>query len=209
MWCSNEDSICGLEPRMAYVTSLALKQPGLCTMANWFISTVFHSARLGTVLQILMFLPLTLSTISVSAFLILSFLLSIHSLIHGTLLLLWGSESLSFLQVPVHPFLLLVCFNLFSSQQSGNPWLSTAAEWWGQCLRFWTPIFIGLEGISSLLVAQSWGQQSKDLAARGEEWQFGLLVAAAAAYVGSATIIVLVSLVFTRNKRFPLIFFVG
>ncbi|KAF8499445.1 hypothetical protein JB92DRAFT_2981410 [Gautieria morchelliformis] len=160
-------------------------------MVNLFLSTAFHSARLGTVLQILIFLPLTLSTISTSAFLILSFLLSVHSVIHGTLILLWGSESLSFLQVPVHPFLLLVCFNLFSSQQAASSWLLTAAEWWGQCLRLLTPIFIGLEGISSLLVAQSWGQKSKDLAARGEEWQFTLLVAAAAAYVGSATIIVL------------------
>ncbi|KAF8521321.1 hypothetical protein JB92DRAFT_3141257 [Gautieria morchelliformis] len=33
--------------------------------------------------------------------------------------------------------------------------------------------------------------KSKDLAARGEEWQFTLLVAAAAAYVGSVTIIIL------------------
>lgn len=164
-------------------------------MVNLFLSTAFHSARLGTVSQILIFLPLTLSTISTPAFLILSFLLSVHSIIHGTLLLLWGSDLLSFLQVPVHPFLLLLCFNLFSSQQAGSSWLLTAAEWWGQCLRLWTPIFIGLEGISSLLVAQSWGQKSKDLAARGEEWQFSLLVVAAAAYVGSATIIVLVSMV--------------
>lgn len=161
-------------------------------MVNLVLSTAFHAARLGTVFQILIFLPLTLSTISTSAFLILSFLLSIHSVIHGTLILLWGSESLSLLQFPVHPFLLLVCFNLFSSRQSGSSLLLTAAEWWGQCLRLWTPIFIGLEGISSLLVAQSWGQKSKYLAARGEEWQFSLLVAAAAAYVGSATIIVLV-----------------
>ncbi|KAF8528003.1 hypothetical protein BU17DRAFT_39197 [Hysterangium stoloniferum] len=159
-------------------------------MANLFLSTLYHSAKLGTVFQILIFLPLTLSTISTSAFLILSFLLSVHSLIHGTLILLWGSAALSFLQVPVHPFLLLVCFNLFSSQQGGSSWLLTAAEWWGQGLRFSTPVFIGLEGISSLLVAQSCGQKSKELATRGEEWQFSLLVVAAAAYVASATIIV-------------------
>lgn len=64
------------------------------------------------------------------------------------------------------------------------------AHWWGFCLKIWTPIFIGLEGISSLLVVQSCGQRSKELASRGEQWQFTLLVAAAAAYVGSATIIV-------------------
>lgn len=160
-------------------------------MHNFLLLTLFNSAKLGTVLQILVFLPLALSTISTSAFLILSFLIAVHSIIHGTMALFWDSELLSFLQLPVHPFLLLLCFNLFSSQQGGSSWLLIAAEWWGKCLRLWTPIFIGLEGISSLLVAQSWGQKSKELASRREQLQFSLLVAAAAAYVASATIIVL------------------
>ncbi|KIJ45664.1 hypothetical protein M422DRAFT_166584 [Sphaerobolus stellatus SS14] len=160
-------------------------------MQNILLYTLSNSARLGTVFQILMFLPLTLSTISTSAFLILSFLLSIHSIIHGTMTLFWGSDALSFLQLPVHPFLLLLCFNLFASPISGVLWLVKVAEWWGFCLKLWTPIFIGFEGISSLLVAQSWGQKSKGLASRSEQWQFTLLFGAAAAYVGAATIIVL------------------
>jgi len=166
-------------------------------MPNIFLLTLLNSARLGTVAQILIFLPLTLSTISTSAFLILSSLLSLHSVIHGTMTYLWGSEALSFLQLPVHPFLLLLCFNLFSTPLTGASWLLKAAHWWGFCLKIWTPIFIGLEGLSSLLVAQSWGQKSKELASRGEQWQFTLLVAAAAAYVASATIIVQVSNAFS------------
>lgn len=159
---------------------------------NLLLRTLFNGAKLSTASQILVFLPLTLSTISKSAFLLLSFLLSVHSLIHGTMILLWGSEVLSFLQVPVHPFLLLLCFNLFSSSHEGILWFISAAEWWGVFLRLSTPIFIGLEGISSLLVAQVCGQKSRQLASKGEEWQFSLLVLAAVAYVASATIIVLV-----------------
>ena len=146
--------------------------------------------RLSTVLQILLFLPLTLSTLSKPAFLLLSFLLFIHSLIHGTLVLLWGSPALSFLQVPVHPFLLLVCFNAFS--QTVHPWLVTAASFWGTILRWSSPGFIVLEGMSSLLVAQKLGQVGKELVGEGETYQFGLLVAAAAVYVTSAWWIVMV-----------------
>ncbi|KAH9950398.1 hypothetical protein B0H21DRAFT_533382 [Amylocystis lapponica] len=147
------------------------------------------TARLSTVLQILIFLPLTLSTLSTSAFLLLSLLLFAHSLIHGTLVLLWGSEALSIMQVPMHPFLLLVCFNAFS--QTVNPTLMTAAYWWGQILRWSSPGFIVMEGLSSLLIVQRLGQVGKELVAEGESYQFGLLVAAAAAYVTSAWWIVM------------------
>lgn len=146
--------------------------------------------RLSTVLQILIFLPLTLSTLSTPAFLLLSLLLVTHALIHGTLTLFWGSSALSFLQVPVHSFLLLVCFNAFS--QTVSPWLMTAASLWGTVLRWSSPSFIVLEGMSSLLVAQKLGQVGKELVGEGESYQFGLLVAAAAAYVGSAWWIVAV-----------------
>lgn len=149
-----------------------------------FWSALAHIGRLSTVLQILLFLPLTLSTLSTPAFLLLSFLLFLHSLIHGTLLLLWGSPALSILQVPMHPFLLLVCFNVFS--QSPSPWLTTAASWWGNFLKFSSPGFIILEGLSSLLVVQKLGQEGKELVGQGEGYQFGLLIAAAAAYVTSA-----------------------
>ncbi|KAJ8514709.1 hypothetical protein ONZ45_g7788 [Pleurotus djamor] len=154
-------------------------------MNAWLIWTaVSNTARLSTVLQILIFLPLTLATLSNSAFLLLSLLLSIHALIHGTLILLWGSESLSVLQVPMHPFLLLVCFNVFSS--SVSPWLVTAAHWWGTALTFGGPLFIMMEGLSSLLVAQKLGQEGKKFVGDDEFRQFGVLIVTAIAYVVSA-----------------------
>ncbi|KAJ7492666.1 hypothetical protein FB451DRAFT_1336530 [Mycena latifolia] len=144
-----------------------------------------HFARLSTALQILIFLPLTLATLSTRAFLLLSLLLSIHSLIHGTCIILWpGSKAWSFLQVPMHSFLLLVCFNVFSSPV--NPWLLTAADAWGKMLAFSGPLFILLEGVSSLLVVQKAGQIGKELVAEGESYQLGLLVGTAVTYVSSA-----------------------
>ena len=146
--------------------------------------------RLSTVLPILIFLPLTLSTLSTSAFLLLSLLLFVHALIHGTLVLFWGSPALSVLQVPMHPFLLLVCFNVFSEKV--HPLLISAAYWWGKILNWSSPGFIVMEGLSSLLIVQKLGQVGKELVSEGEGYQFGLLVAAAAAYVASAWWIVMV-----------------
>lgn len=96
------------------------------------------------------------------------------------------------LQVPVHPFLLLVCFNAFS--QTIHPWIAVAASWWGWFLRWSSPGFIVMEGMSSLLVAQKLGQVGKEYAGDSENyhWQFGMLIAAAAAYVASAWWIVVV-----------------
>ena len=51
-----------------------------------------------------------------------------------------------------------------------------------------------MEGMSSLLVAQRLGQVGKELVGEGEAYQFGLLVAAAAAYVASAFWVVVVRL---------------
>ena len=160
--------------------------------ASTFRFNSFSLSRLSTALQILIFLPLTLATLSRQAFLLLSLLLCIHSLIHGTMILLWGSQALSVLQVPMHPFLLLVCFNVFSS--SVNPWLLSAADWWGTALTFSGPLFITMEGLSSLLVVQKLGQEGKRLVGRGEVYQFGFLIATAVAYVASAWWIVVVSL---------------
>ncbi|KAF8632616.1 hypothetical protein AX15_001818 [Amanita polypyramis BW_CC] len=154
-------------------------------MNPWLLwSAVSTTARLSTVLQIFIFLPLTLATLSRQAFLLLSLLLCIHSLIHGTLLMVWDSNALSVLQVPMHPFLLLVCFNIFSS--SINPWIVTATEWWSTILTLMGPLFIAMEGLSSLLVAQKLGQEGKKLVEKGEAFQFGLLIATSATYVASA-----------------------
>ncbi|KAL1748450.1 hypothetical protein HDZ31DRAFT_79588 [Schizophyllum fasciatum] len=155
-------------------------------MNNYWLlwSAISHSARLSTVLQILIFLPLTLVTLSKSAFLLLSLLLTCHSLIHGTLIAFWGSEALSLLQVPMHPFLLLVCFNVFSAP--APLWLETAAEWWGTILTYFGPGFWILESVSSLLVAQKLGQEGKRLVSETDGYQLTLLIASASTYVASA-----------------------
>jgi hypothetical protein len=67
-----------------------------------------------------------------------------------------------------------------------NPWLLTAADWWGKALVYSGPVFIGMEGMSSLLVAQKLGQEGKKVFERGESYQFGMLIVAAVAYVFSA-----------------------
>jgi len=154
-------------------------------MAPWLLwSAIQSSARLSTVAQILLFLPLTLATLSTNAFLLLSLLLFFHSLIHSTLALVWGSPTLTVLQVPMHSILLLTCFNLFS--QSVHPLLTSAATWWGTFLKWSSPGFIIMEAMSSLVVVQKLGQVGKDLVMEGEGYQFSLLVAAASAYVLSA-----------------------
>ncbi|KAK7468847.1 hypothetical protein VKT23_003348 [Stygiomarasmius scandens] len=142
---------------------------------------VAHTAKASSFLQILLFLPLTLATLSKPAFLLLSLLLSIHAAIHGTLILIWGSTALSVLQLPMHPILLLLVFNLFSS--SLDPWILFATGWWETALKFSGPIFIMLEGMSSLLVAQKIGQEGKRLVEEGESYQFGFLISSAIAYV--------------------------
>ncbi|KAK0456761.1 uncharacterized protein ARMOST_08799 [Armillaria ostoyae] len=155
------------------------------SVSPWILwSALSHTARLSTALQILIFLPLTLATLSKPAFLLLSLLLTVHAAIHGTMILCWGSPALSLLQVPMHPFLLLVCFNAFST--SVPPWLGIATSVWGTILTYMGPLFIALEGLSSLVVVQKLGQQGKKLVEEGEIYQFGLLIASAGTYVASA-----------------------
>lgn len=107
------------------------------------------------------------------------------------MILLWGSQALSVLQLPMHPFLLLLCFNIFAA--SPAPWLVAVADWWGFLLTLSGPLFIIMEGMSSLLVVQKLGQEGKKLAYRGDAYQFALLIATAVAYVTSAWWIVDVS----------------
>ncbi len=147
--------------------------------------------RLSNFLQVLIFLPLTLSTLSKPAFLLLSLLIFLQSLLHGTLRFLWDSSLLPAMQLPIQPFLLLVCFNLFS--QSVNPLLLSLASWWGTILTLSSPLFIILESVSSLLVAQKLGHVGQELVGKGEVYQFILLIVSAVAYVVSAWWIVAVS----------------
>jgi hypothetical protein len=138
-------------------------------------------------------------TLSKPAFLLLSLLLGISSFIHGTLHFFWDSNALAILQQPMHPFFLLVCFNVFS--QSVHPFLLTAAAWWGKMLMFSGPLFIFMEGLSSLLVVQKLGQEGKRVAGEGEVYQFALLICSAAAYVISAWWIVMASSVLVRMPQ--------
>lgn len=88
----------------------------------------------------------------------------------------------------MHPFLLLLSFNIFSTTGPIAPWINVAASWWGSILRFSSPAAIVMEGLSSLLVAQKLGQVGKELVGTArEETQLGLLIASAAAYVGAAS----------------------
>jgi hypothetical protein len=91
----------------------------------------------------------------------------------------------------MHPFLLLLSFNVFSTSTPVAPWIQTAASWWGTALRLSSPFAIVMEGLSSLLVAQKLGQVGRELVGSGrEEIQLGLLIASAFAYVGAAWIII-------------------
>lgn len=80
--------------------------------------------------------------------------------------LLWSSSALSFLQVPMRPFPLLLCFNLFS--QSAPPILLTAATYWGYVLSLSSPTVIVMEGLGSLFVPQKLGNAGRELAGVGE-----------------------------------------
>ncbi|THH16807.1 hypothetical protein EW146_g3884 [Bondarzewia mesenterica] len=139
----------------------------------WFLwSALTSTAKLSNFLQVIVFLPLTLSTLSKSAFLLLSLLIFLQSLIHGTLQLLWGSPALPVMQLPIQPFLLLVCFNVFS--QTVPPLLLSLASWWGTILTYSSPLFIIFEAMSSLLVVQKLGQVGRELVGEGEAYQFWL-----------------------------------
>ncbi|KAF8328228.1 uncharacterized protein EI90DRAFT_3146238 [Cantharellus anzutake] len=157
------------------------------------IFTAFrHTARLGTLFQILLFLPLTLATLSTSAFLSLSLLLTLHSIIHATMSLLFPSlvGSLPFLQVPLHPMFLLFIFNLYPHPCSP---LQTASSLWGSVLRYTGPLFVFLEGLASLIAVQTLGRKARKMINEhdGEGYEVGLLVGAAATYVASAWWIIL------------------
>lgn len=180
-------------PRLVWqvVCSAARCVPSLLRAS---ISPILPTYRLSTVGQILLYLPLTLSVLGEPAFLANSLLLFMHSLIHGTLALFSNhSPILSVLQPPMHPFILLISFNVFSAA-AVSPIVTSAAAWWGTLLRFSSPGFITMEGLCSLLVAQKLGQQGKLIVGEGrEEYQLGLLIGAAVTYVASAWWIVVVS----------------
>lgn len=166
--------------------------------ALMFWNAVTKSAGITTLSFYLIFLPLTLATLSQSAFLLLSLFLTIQSIIHATLLLTLPTFTFSsgrtlslpsllpFAQIPALPALLILVFNIFSALATPNSYVHTIAAWWGVFLRYSSPIMAGLEALASLIVIQSAGIASKELAGVSEGYQFGLLIASASAYVAAA-----------------------
>ena len=72
------------------------------------------------------------------------------------------------------------------------PFILSAADWWGTILNWSSPFFIFLEGISTLLVAQRFGQTGRSLIEADESYQFVFLFTSAATYVVSCAWIVIV-----------------
>jgi len=84
--------------------------------------------------------------------------------------------------------MLLLSFNLATPVNGQiTPWVEMTSWLWGTTLRYSSIIFVVVEGIASLVLVQSWGQEAMRMADRGDLVQFGLLVVAAAGYVASAT----------------------
>lgn len=106
-----------------------------------------HSTA-SAVIRILLFLPLTLVTLSANAFLFLSFLYLIHSLIHQSLLLFRFYCSCKHRPTSIFSWFL----SIFSQELS--LWLALTVDWWGKTLRFSSPGFIIIEYLSSLVVAR-------------------------------------------------------
>jgi hypothetical protein len=98
--------------------------------------------------------------------------------------------------------LLLVAFNIFSQPSNASYLISTLAVYWGTFLKFITPFFIAIEAISSLLVAQSLGQEGKRLAGKSEAWQLGLLISSATSYVGGGYWIIKVCVLHDSDLMF-------
>ncbi|VDB84951.1 unnamed protein product [Peniophora sp. CBMAI 1063] len=154
------------------------------------LDALTSTAKTANFAQILLVLPLTLSTLSKPAFLLLSLLLFAESIVHGTFLLFFPNTSaFHFTQLPSHALLLLLCFNVFA--QSVHPIILSAADWWGAILNWSSPFFIFLEGISTLLVAQRMGQAGRSLIEADDSYQFIFLFTSAATYVVSCAWIVI------------------
>jgi hypothetical protein len=90
----------------------------------------------------------------------------------------------------MHAILLLICFNAYS--QFSHPWLITATVWWENVLTVLGPLFVMIEGISSVIVTQKIGQDAQELVNEHEVYQFPMLCAAAVCYVISGWWIVAV-----------------
>ncbi|KAA1081084.1 hypothetical protein PGT21_029019 [Puccinia graminis f. sp. tritici] len=163
---------------------------------------ITRAGRTASFLQILLYLPLALDIAGKDCFLALSASLALYYSALSTLYLIFRNTRFAFvskvfglLQNLVIPTFLLFWLNIYSPDESkniGNPIL--ASNLIGRMLSLWevvltwsTPVFVLLEGISTLLCIQSVGQISRYLVeAKNESYSFVFLVLSAAVYVGSA-----------------------
>ncbi|KNE93533.1 hypothetical protein PSTG_13066 [Puccinia striiformis f. sp. tritici PST-78] len=162
---------------------------------------ITRAGRTASFLQILLYLPLALDIAGKECFLALSASLALYYSALSTLYLIFRNTRFAFvskvfglLQNLVIPTFLLIWLNIYSTDESkiGNPILGNNLV--GPILSFWevfltwsTPVFVLLEGISTLLCIQSVGQISRYIVeAKNESYSFVFLVLSAAVYVGSA-----------------------
>ncbi|KAH8927675.1 ICE2-domain-containing protein [Atractiella rhizophila] len=151
-----------------------------------------------TYLQVMTYLPLALDIAGKECCLTLSAALALYSFVSSTLTLLARYTRiyplipfLSFVQHISVPIILLVCLNVFSSnskaawEQSSWTWffLRKFVSFYGSVLHHSGPFFVLLEGVSTLLVAQSAGRISSFLTEKGDGWSIVFLVTSASTYV--------------------------
>ncbi|KAH9809704.1 ICE2-domain-containing protein [Melampsora americana] len=155
--------------------------------------------------QTLLYLPLALDIAGKECFLALSACLAFYHSAHATVYLVTRNTRFAFTyklfgisQNLFIPIFLLACFNLYSldtpllsESQTWFGWLASLLKrvpgWWQLILTWSTPIFVLLEGISTLLCIQSVGQISRFIVeSRNESYSFLFLILSAAIYVGSA-----------------------
>ncbi|GAA98403.1 uncharacterized protein L969DRAFT_61585 [Mixia osmundae IAM 14324] len=152
-------------------------------------------------IQMLVYLPLALDIAGLQCFLALSVSLAAFYGAQATFQLFvrntrwaWTSRTLSLTQLIALPAILLLCLNLYSANTAsvetlawGYRLLARVPTWWERTLRWSSGLFVVLEGISTLLVIQSFGQLSRYFVdERGEGWQFVFLITSATTYVLSA-----------------------
>lgn len=186
------------------VRSIVKIGPFLKTLIERMIGRLFTSAgRTASFLQTLLYLPLALDIAGKECFLALSASLAVYYSAHSTAYLIFRntrfvlvSKLYGLLQNLVIPSFLLIWLNIYSIDESdatgnlklGSNHTSVARilSLWESILNWSTPVFVLLEGISTLLCIQSVGQISRYIVeAKNESYSFVFLVLSAVIYVGS------------------------
>lgn len=175
-------------------------------VTEWFHSSIRFAAQLVSILQVLLFLPLTLDIAGPDCMLALSLLLTLSFASSATLHLCVRSNTrwrpvstlVAWLQPLVIPALLLLTLNLYSTtgeaQHHHHPaWLTyalaAAPAYWERLLRTSSPVFVILEGLCTLLCIQALSRFSLgriQASKTPDLFRMGSLILAAGVYVASA-----------------------